>query len=270
MSYKWFVILLLATLAFGQAAPVPAPPTPNQPAATATEKPAEPQVAPTDPVITVPGVCADASKTGDACKTVITKEQFEKLANSLQPNMPPPMRRQLAAIYSRALAMSAAAEKRGLDKLPQYEEILRYARMQILSQQLTRDLQEESQKVPDPDIEKYYKDNAGAFEEATLLKIFVPKSKQIPPPKPAARSAKAGAAAAKPAVKENPIDPAAREKAAQEAMTKVAADLHARAVKGEDFDTLQKEAFVSAGLKGSAPPTKMEKVRPTALPAAHK
>lgn len=268
MSYKWFVFLLLGALAYGQAASVP--PAPSQPAAPATEKPAEPQVAPTDPVITVQGVCADASKTGDACKTVITKEQFEKLANSLQPNMTPPVRRQLATAYARMLVMSAEAEKRALDKRPQYDETLRFARMQILSQQLTRDLQEESQKVPDADIEKYYKDNAGAFDEATLLRIFVPKSKQIPPPKPAVAAAKAGAAAAKPAAPEKPIDPAAREKAAQAAMTKVAADLRARAVKGEDFEKLQREAFVSAGLKSSAPPAKMDKVRQTTLPPTHK
>jgi hypothetical protein len=225
-------------------------------------------VAPTDPVITVSGVCADASKTGDSCKTVITKEQFEKLANSLQPNMTPPVRRQLATAYARMLVMSAEAEKRGLDKRPQFDETLRFARMQILSQQLTRDLQEESQKVPDVDIEKYYKENAGAYDEATLLRIFIPKSKQIPPPKLAAPAAKAGTAAAK--AKEKPIDPAAREKAAQEAMTKVAADLRARAVNGEDFEKLQKEAFVSAGLKSSAPPTKMDKVRQTTLPLSHK
>ena len=80
----------------------------------------------------------------------------------------------------------------------------------------------------------------------------------------------AGAAAAKPAAPEKPIDPAAREKAAQAAMTKVAADLRVRAVKGEDFEKLQREAFVSAGLKSSAPPAKMDKVRQTTLPPTHK
>ncbi|HEX9110314.1 MAG TPA: peptidylprolyl isomerase [Terriglobales bacterium] len=254
MTCKWFVGLLLGALAYGQAA----------------QKTAELQVAPTDPVITVQGVCADASKIGDSCKTVITKAQFEKLANALQPNMTPTVRRQLATAYSRMLVMSAEAEKRGLDKQPQYDEELRFARMQILSQRLSRDLQDESQKVPDADIEKYYKDNAGAFDEATLLRIFVPKSKHIPPPKSAVPAAKAGTATAKPAATEEPVDPAAQEKAAQEAMTKVAADLHARAVRGEGFEKLQKEAFVAAGLKASAPPAKMEKVRQTTLPPAHK
>ena len=45
--------------------------------------------------------------------------------------------------------------------------------------------------------------------------------------------------------------------------------LRARAVKGEDPDKLQKEAFVAGGLPGTPPPTKMEKVRRTSLPASH-
>ena len=53
-------------------------------------------------------------------------------------------------------------------------------------------------------------------------------------------------------------------------MTKVAADLRARAVKGEDPDKLQKEAYAAAGLPGNAPNTKMEKVRGTTLPANHR
>jgi hypothetical protein len=278
MSSKWFVCLLLGVLAWAQATSQSAQPTANPSAAPAPaaapspDKPAEAQVAPTDPVITVKGVCADAAKTPDSCQTVVTREQFEKLADALQPNMPPQVRRQLATAYSRMLIMSTAAEKRGLDKQPKYDETLRFARMQILSQQLSRDLQEESQKVPDADMEKYYKDNAASYEEATLLRIFVPKNKQMPVPKaPVAAASKAGAAgAAKAAAPAKPVDPAAQEKAGQAIMTKEAADLRARAVKGEDFDKLQKEAFVAAGLKTSAPPSKMEKVRQTTLPPTHK
>ena len=52
-------------------------------------------------------------------------------------------------------------------------------------------------------------------------------------------------------------------------MTKVAANLRARAVQGEDFDKLQKDAYAAAGLSGSTPTTKMENVRRTTLPANH-
>jgi hypothetical protein len=52
-------------------------------------------------------------------------------------------------------------------------------------------------------------------------------------------------------------------------MTKVADNLRARAVQGEDFDKLQKEAYAAAGLSGKHPNTKVEKVRRTTLPANH-
>jgi bifunctional DNA-binding transcriptional regulator/antitoxin component of YhaV-PrlF toxin-antitoxin module len=266
---------LTTTFLLSQSNPAPIPTTASAPG-PAAGKPAEPQVAPTDPVITIKGVCADAPKTGDSCKTVITKEQFEKLINALQPDMTPDVRRQLATTYSRMLVMAADAGRRGLDKQPQYDETLRFARLQILSQRLSRDLRDESQKVPDADIEKYYKDNVGDYEQATLLRIFVPKSRQTPPPRSAiivpagVPAAEAGGAAAKPAATEKPADSTVRKKAAQQAMTSVAADLRARAVKGEDFEVLQKEAFVRAGLRASAPPAKMDKVRQTTLPAAHR
>ena len=57
------------------------------------------------------------------------------------------------------LKMSTAAEKRGLDKTPAFDEKMRSARMQILSQELSNALQEDAGKVTDADIEDYYKKN---------------------------------------------------------------------------------------------------------------
>ncbi len=87
--------------------------------------PEPPKVNPDDPVITIKGFCADSTLKGDACKTVITKAQFEKLADSIQPGMAAPMRRQFATRYSQVLTMSSEGEKRGLDKTPHFEEALR-------------------------------------------------------------------------------------------------------------------------------------------------
>jgi hypothetical protein len=270
MRFQHLVCLLLAGLAFGQAAPPATPPAAGaqaeqSPAAAAPAAPPEVKVGPDDAVITLKGFCADATQTGDACKTVITRAQFEKLAEALQPGMSPTIRRQLATAYSRNLRMSTVAEKRGLDKGPAFEEKMNFARMQILSQELTRALQEDSGKVTDGDIEDYYKKNEASYEQATFARIFVPRAKQIVPP---VAKPKAGAtASAKASAPQPPTE--AQKKAAEEAMTKVAASLRARAVQGEDFDKLQKDAYVAAGLSGSAPTTKMEKVRRTSLPANH-
>ncbi|HWZ81443.1 MAG TPA: peptidylprolyl isomerase [Terriglobales bacterium] len=271
MRNRWLLCLLLGGLTFGNLAygQMAAPPArPNSPAATkatpdedAAAKEALAKISPTDAVITVKGPCTDPTKKGQTCDSVVTREQFEKLAESLQPNMAPPIKLRLATAYSRLIGMSQEAEKRGIDKQPKFEANLKFARMQILSQQLTAALQEESQKVSDDDIEKYYKEKIDTYQEANLQRLYIPRTKQMIPPKEAAGVKKDKEAAE--------ADEKAREKAGEEAMTKSAAALRARAVKGESFDTLEKEAYVAAGLKGNPPSTKMEKVRPNSLPPAH-
>ena len=256
MRFQWLVCLLLASIALAQAAP-PAPTVSNSAAgpqaSPASSKAPETKVGPTDTVLTVKGFCADSTKQGDDCKTAVNKEQFEKLADALQPNMSPAIRRQLATAYARMLVMSAAAEKRGLDKTPKFDQMLGFARMQILSQELSRALQEEAGKIPDADLEAYYTRNAPAFEEASFVRIYIPLNKQIANPKPN--------------MKDTEIQ--AEQKAGEEAMKKVAAGLRARAANGEDPDKLQKEAFAAAGLKGTQPNTRMDKVRRSTLPPAH-
>jgi hypothetical protein len=273
MRFQCLVCLLLAGLAYGQAAQPAIPPAAGakaeQSASASADKAPEIKVGPDDTVITLKGFCADATQQGDACKTVISRAQFEKLAESLQPGMSPAIRRQLATAYSRMLRMSTAAEKRGLDKAPKFDEMLHFARMQILSQELSRALQEESSKVSDGDIDDYYKKNEASYEQATFARIFVPRAKQIANPvvRPKAGTKAGAKAGATTSTNKPPTE--AQKKAAEEAMKKLAPDLRARAAKGEDPDKLQKEAYVAAGLPGNAPSTKMEKVRRTTLPANH-
>jgi len=283
MRLKLLVCLSLVAIVCAQTAPPsPAP----APAAPSTASPASPPEAPApeppkvnadDPVITLKGTCSDSSLQGDACKTVITKAQFEKLTDSLQPGMAPPARRQFATRYSQALVMSIEAEKRGLDKTQHFEDTLRVTRMSVLANELNKSIQADASNVTDQDIQDYYQKNARNFELATLIKIFVPHSKrhETPAATPskttksgsagtASTTAKTGAASpAKPAVK---LSPEEQEKADVAAMTKEAGLLRDRLIKGEDPDKLQKEAFVAAGLPSSPPPTKMEKVRRTSLP----
>ncbi len=143
MRRLWLLSLLLAaaTLATAQAAPSSTPPVqhpPNEwgesnsgPRGAAT--PAT-DLSPTTPVITIYGLCAPpkagAKPTPQAeCKTVVTRAEFEKLANALQPKMTPQVRRQLANQYPQIVYMSELARKRGLDKDPHFLEMLRFTRM---------------------------------------------------------------------------------------------------------------------------------------------
>jgi hypothetical protein len=278
MRLQLLVCLSLVAIVCAQTPQPPSPPPPvgtapsAAPTAKAPEAPAPepPKVNPDDPVITIKGLCADSTVQGDACKTVITKAQFEKLTDTIQPGMAAPMRRQFATRYSQVLTMSSESEKRGLDKSPHFEESLRLARMQILAQELTKAVQADANNVSDQDIQDYYQKNAANYEQATFVKIFVPHTKRvIPPATPAKSAAKPGsptAAASKPAAKQ--LSPEEQEKAGEEAMKKEAALVRDRLLKGEDPDKLAKAAFVAAGLPGNPPPTKMEKVRRTSLPAS--
>ncbi|MGB8950707.1 MAG: peptidylprolyl isomerase [Candidatus Sulfotelmatobacter sp.] len=235
------VCLVLASLSSAQGA---SPAT-----ALATGDVPQIKVGPDEAVITVNDFCTDPPQIGTPCKTVITRAQFEKLTEALQPCMSLSLRLNVANAYARNLRMSAAAEKRGLDKTPAFEEEMRYARMQLLSQDLARDLQAEANNITDADLEDDYKKNEASFEEATLARIFVPRAKQ--------------SAAA------HTVGEDAQTKADEDAMTKVAADLRARAVNGEDPDKLQVEAYTEAGIPGTNSNTKMEKVRRDTLPPQH-
>jgi hypothetical protein len=184
------------------------------------------------------------------------------------------MRRQLAVRYAQVLAMSTEAEKRNLDKTPHFDESLHFARMTVLAQELNKSLQTDSNNVSDQDIQDYYTKNPASYVEATFVKIFVPHTKRVEAAPPAAAkkpAAKTGTAAAAPAAKTpaaKKLSPEEQEKAGVEAMKKEATTLRERLIKGEDPDKLEKAAFVAAGLMGNPPPTKMEKVRRTSLPAA--
>jgi len=312
MFRQLLVCLLLVSFVAGQTAPPtsPAPAAPSgaqaapaQPGTAATPPaPEPPKVGAEDTVLTIKGYCPGTTLEGDACKTTVTKAEFEKLADTLQPNMSPAMRRQLANAYARMLTMSAAAEKRDLEKTPHFDEAMHFARMQILSQDLSKALQADANNVSDQDIKDYYDKNPGNFEQATFVRLFIPHTKRIETPAPASKKAATGASktttpaktTAAPVTKsKDPVDqdsetsttkktatstakapakkltPEEQQKAGEEAMKKEANLLHARLAKGEDPDKLEKEAFVAGGLQGTPPPTKMEKVRRTNLPAAH-
>jgi hypothetical protein len=227
-------------------------------------------VAPNAAVITIKGICDDKSqspalvrsnKTARSsvpaakrgCETVVTRSQFEKLADALQPNMPPQGKRQLANSYPRILTLAYEARKRGLDKDPGFEAKLQLARQQLLMQELNKTIQAEAGNIPENEIKDYYRNNANAYEQATLQRIFVPTSRAVEQAKNTAK----------------PEGLKSQQDAAEAAMAQEADSLRARAASGADFDKLQKEAFDAASLKSAPPPTSLGNIRRTNLPPAH-
>ena len=268
MRASWIAFLLLGTLAFGQAKPTPLPPRP--PAGAPGEDDDTPQqlaaaskVAPDAPVLTIKGFCPD--KVSDTtpnkpdapkatCQTVVTRAEFEKLANAIAPGMKPSVQRQLARAYPRLLVMAYDAEQRGLDKTPRFAELQRFSRLQNLSQGMVREIQQEAANVSEEAIEAYYRDNSPSYERASFERIFVPirkQTEQLP-------KEKADDAALK-----------AQQAEAEAAMVKEANQLRVRAAAGEDFTRLQQSAYDAAGIKATATPPELRKIRRTNLPAAH-
>lgn len=251
---RWLCWLFLSTAAWGQAAKPatrPAPPKAATAAAAPATKTAEgATVAPGTPVITIAGLCDKplASKAAD-CKTVVTRAEFEQLVETVAPTIAPPARKQLATQYGMALVMVHKAHQMGLDQGPKFQELMRVARIGVLTKELNQSLQDEASHVSDQEIEAYYHSNDAAFQEVELQRVFVPRSKQV-----------AGG-------KEKPADDAAKkqEQESEDAMKKLADGLRTRAAAGEDFDKLQDEAIAASEMKGK-PPTKLGKVRRTSLP----
>ena len=270
MTQRGLVCLLLGALSWGQAAK-PSVPASSKPAAPAATHPAttpsggadeqapakaESNVAPDAAVITIPGSCDKpaADPNSADCKTVVTRAQFDKLMATVAPNAPPQARRQIASRYAQMIVMSSDAQKMGLDKSDKFAEMMKLQRMQVLAQMLQQDMQEKAGQIPDKDIEDYYNANKSTFEEASLQRLFVPKNKQLDPPK-------------------EPLSDEATKKRQEEseaAMQKEAEALQKRAAAGEDFAKLEQEAFQFAGMKAQAPNSSMPNMRLTSLPLAHR
>ena len=251
------IILLSSLVALAQepakpAAPPPIKSTAPEPAAPNPETPApKPEAAAAAvpagaPVITIKNMCGGpqvdvGSTSSQECATTISKEQFEQLINAVVPKarrteMPNNMKQNMARQLGQLLVMVHAAEQRGLEKDPEVQQRLKIQRDSALAQALNVKLQEDA-TPSDAEIDKYYKDNPSAFEEVTLQRLFIPKAV---------------------ASKDKPVD-ATTEKAAAE-------KLHARAVAGEDFDKLQKAAYVGNANPQAAPNTQMGGRRRGGLP----
>ncbi len=243
MISRLTLCLLLASVAWGQVASPPAPPASEKQVVPAATKPlpAEAQassqtLAPSAPVITVSGVCAGGAPPSPHCSITITRKEFEDFAAIVQPEMASTERQRLAVLYSQLLVFANVARRQGLDKTPGGQEALRFAELQALSQVLTRKLQAETSKVSPDDLQKYYREHPKEFEEATLERLYVPRNAQ----------------ASGKTVKEEDV---------QAEMAK----LRLRAVQGESFEALQKQAYADLRLAGNPPATQLQKVRRAGL-----
>ena len=244
MRSSLFAIVLTITIfssaAFSQATK-PAEAKPAAPSAAPADAKPPAELPATAPVITIQGICNGKVPDNPPpdCKTFVTRDDFEKLVNALDPTMPPPRRQQLAEVYARMLVMSDLAEQRGLAQSPATAEVLKFMRMQTLGQLLMRDMQKEASNIPPSETEKFYNAHQQDYEQASFQRIFMPKT---------------------PPGGEKPPE----EKTLLAEGEKIRA---AAAAPGADFEKLQKQAYDDLGLKTPPPPTSAGILRRQSLPA---
>ncbi|HEY2360333.1 MAG TPA: peptidylprolyl isomerase [Candidatus Angelobacter sp.] len=196
------------------------------------------ELAPTDPVITIHGLCSGAApaKAKDAsCTTVVSRQQFDGVMNGLNAlgaPLLPAQRRAVAEGYATTLLNYEAAKKAGIDRDPRFAEVMRLARMRAMGDMYKAMEQEKATKVSSQEIETYYKNNLDNLEELTLRRVTLPRYNHAN-------------------LKDEDYAAKAR---------KVANDIQDRMAKGEDLDKLQKEAFDTLGVK-DPPTTKMGPIR---------
>ncbi len=224
----------------GAPGPQAAPPPIQQPAYNPDN------VAPDAAVVVVHGVCPNnaAPANPDACKMVITKQQFMAMLGGMnvasQLSTPSAMR-SFAESYSQLLALASAGEKAGAENDPRFQELLRIARIRALADTYRHSLEEKYSNPSQQEIEAYYKENIEQYEALKVERIIVPTANFNRTPEARAEYDKK--------------------------IKQLAADIRERAARGEETQKLQDEAYKVLNLPAS-PRTDLGMKRHGGLPAA--
>jgi hypothetical protein len=193
------------------------------------------------PVITLKGGCQPEGDVAPAkdCVSTVTRAEFEKLTNALQPDMAPDSKRQFATNYGRLLVFADAARALHLENDPNVQQIIQFVSNQVLAEGLKRHYTEQYAHPTDAQVQDYYNQNSAKYREATLERIIIPNN---------------------PGAADKPQDNKAQASAAVE-------KIRERWVAGEDAVKLQQAAFESAGVTGaSTPEINIGAKRPGSLP----
>jgi hypothetical protein len=180
-------------------------------------------VAPTDAVITIAGLCAPNTPPAN-CGTQVTRADFEKLVDAISPNLPAEQKRQVANAYVQLLTVANEGQKLGVDKDPQFPVLLHIETLKLLATGTQKKMLELNKPTPQ-EIETFYTENAGKFEELSIRRIIIPKTTD--------------------------------KDAKPEQVKELANKIHDRAAAGEDLDKLQAEAYLAVKAPGAPPTTSL-------------
>jgi hypothetical protein len=181
----------------------------------------------TEPVITIPGLCEDkttrVAAATNSCVTVVTREAFEKLLNSMNvagKTLSSETRRNLAETYAQYLALERPATKAGLENTPQFAEIMRWWRLRTLADLYRGGLQAQFKNPSRDEVHSYYVEHTPSYQRITVDRILIPR------PRGTTDDAKL---------------------ADDKALTSAKA-AHERLVNGEQPELVQKDVYVALGI----------------------
>jgi hypothetical protein len=221
-------MILFSSIASAQTATTPAKKTATQKSVPSTAAPK----AASKTAITLERVCPPGTPGGKAfdagCKTVVSEQEMDKLITALNPEMTPAVKQNLGRSMAEWIAYSAKARELGLDKTPEFAEVMHFARTQLLAQALAKKVQTKAETVTPAELQAYYDSHKSELEEFNFLRVIVPRATPS---------------------KDKPTDEAAETQFAQQ--------IRDRLAKGEDAKTLQTEAFKHAALGAQEPPVEI-------------
>jgi PPIC-type PPIASE domain len=191
--------------------------------------------------ITIDGVCPAGTPGGKGlaptCKTTISEAQMDRLIGALNPSMTGPVKQNLGHSLGEWTAYAAKARELGLDKGADFEEILHFARVQLLAQMLAKKVQKDAESVSPTQLQSYYDSHKNELEDFNFIRVIVPRQA---------------------ASKDKPVDEAAEKQYAQE--------IRERLVKGEDAKALQTEAFKHSAQSAAEPTVELSGRKRGSLP----
>jgi hypothetical protein len=148
------------------------------------EAPKPEQVAASDAVITIHGSCGKQPVAdGKTCTTVVTREAFEELVNSMNVTnkvLSPETRRNLAETYADYLALERVAVQAGLENTPQFAEIMRWWRLRTLADMYRGELQAKFAHPTAEEVHAYYAERLPTYERIRVQRVLIPKEPANP------------------------------------------------------------------------------------------
>jgi hypothetical protein len=140
-------------------------------------------VAASEAVITIRKPCsadpAPLMSAGNSCTTVVTREAFEHLIESMNVagrQLTPEFKRNLADTYAEYLALEPQATKFGLQDTQRFAEIMQWWRLRTLADLYRSSLQDQF-KIPSADeIHSYYTQHIQSYQRINVSRVLIPRT----------------------------------------------------------------------------------------------